>query len=111
MKFKISLCVFMLTSYSVWAEVYQVPPSSATKSSPPVISDDAMEKCVKVYNQAIRLESRINQTYVNNYDQNSVNQYNGMINEHRQMTNYFNQNCAGKQSRSAYEAVQKLNKK
>ena len=46
--FSISL---LFTSAS-FAKEYVAPPSSSTHGSVPVISDAAMEKCVKIYNEA-----------------------------------------------------------
>jgi len=91
------------------AREYIAPPSSSTRGSVPVISDEAMEKCVKIYNEAKWLREEINDTYVNQYDNTSVNNYNQKVNKVKRMTNYFNQNCAGKQSYSAWKAAQKLN--
>lgn len=48
-------------------------------------------------------------TQVNNYSQTSVDSYNNKVHSHTEMINYFNNNCAGKQSESAYKAAQKLN--
>ena len=70
-----------------------------------------MEQCVKIYNQAKWLGEELKNTYVDRYSQASVNNYNGKVNQHQQMTNWFNQNCAGKQSRSACEAARELNRK
>lgn len=94
---------------SLNAREYVAPPTSSTRSSVPVISDKAMEKCVKIYNEAEWLGEKLNNTYVDQYDSASVNNYNKEVNKHSQMTNYFNQNCAGKQSYSAWKAAQKLN--
>lgn len=91
------------------AREYVAPPTKSTHGSTPVISDEAMEKCVKIYNEAEWLGEKLNNTHVNQYDSASVDNYNKKVNEHSQMTNYFNQNCAGKQSYSAWKAAQKLN--
>ena len=94
----------------VSAKVYEVPPSSTTSSSVPWISDQAMEACVILYNEGKWLNEQINQIQVDRYSQSSVNTYNNKVNQHSQMINKFNRNCAGKQSRSSYEAAQKLNR-
>ncbi|QFR42873.1 hypothetical protein [Sulfurimonas xiamenensis] len=94
---------------SLSAREYVAPPTSSTRGSVPVISDEAMEKCVKIYNEAEWLGEKLNNTYVNQYDSAAVNNYNQKVNEHSRMINYFNQNCAGKQSYSAWKATQKLN--
>lgn len=47
--------------------------------------------------------------YVDQYSQTSVNNYNSRVKEHSNMIKFFNANCAGKQSESAYRAQQKLN--
>ncbi|MDF1868399.1 MAG: hypothetical protein P1U70_26485 [Saprospiraceae bacterium] len=91
------------------AETYVVPPTSSTHSSVPVISDVAMERCVKNYNEAKWLSEKIDTMAVNNYSQSAVNNYNEKVRLHSQMTSIFNRDCAGKQSRSAYEAAKKLN--
>ena len=97
-------------SYNTTAETYVVPPTSSTNSSVPVISDAAMEECVKLYNEAKWLGNKINSIAVNTYSQESVGNYNKKIQSHSKMTDTFNRDCAGKQSRSAYEAAKKLNK-
>ena len=89
---------------------YEVPPS-ITGSYAPVISDSAMEQCVKLYNKAKWLMDEIDQIQVNQYSQSSVDNYNSKVTRHSRMIGSFNQDCAGKQSESAYRAAQKLNKK
>lgn len=99
----------LLISTTVFSQSYKAPPTSSTGGYVPVISDKQMEQCVKIYNGAEWLAEEINNTYVNQYDSYSVNSYNAKIDQHRQMTNWFNRYCAGKQSRSACEAAKKLN--
>lgn len=91
------------------AENYELPPTSRSYGNAPVISDEAMEKCVKLYNEAKWLGDEINNMYVDRYSQSSVNKYNSKISKHSKMINFFNKNCAGKQSESAYRAAKKLN--
>ncbi len=106
---KISVALFMVVSSSVAAQSYIAPPTSSTRSHVPVISDEKMEQCVKLYNEAEWLSEKIDQTQVDNFNQESVDNYNQMVNEHSRMTDQFNAECAGKQSRSACEAAKKLN--
>jgi len=94
----------------VYAKTYEVPPTSSTMGSVPVISDEKMEWCVKLYNEAKWLGKEINNMYVNQYDSNSVNNYNNKVRKHSSMIRQFNAECAGKQSYSAWKAAQKLNK-
>jgi len=105
---KIIIAVILI-SQSLFANQYQVPPTSSTRGSVPVISDAAMEECVKLYNKAKWLMEDIDRTQVDNYSQSSVNSYNTKVNRHGNMIKNFNRNCAGKQSYSAYKAAQKLN--
>ena len=98
-----------LLSFNLFAAIYEVPPSSSTRNHVPVISDKDMERCVKIYNESEWLLKKINDTYVDRYDKNSVNSYNEMVDKHTEKTNFFNNNCAGKQSQSAYEAAKRLN--
>lgn len=92
------------------AKEYTVPPTTSTHSAGgSVISDEAMEQCVKLYNEAKWLKEELDRRNVDNYDSASVNSYNNKVGKHSQMINYFNQNCAGKQSYSAWKAAQKLN--
>jgi hypothetical protein len=107
----IALLAIIMGAQSVSAKVYEVPPSSATSSSVPVISDYAMEQCVILYNDAKDLKREMTSMYVDRYSQTSVNTYNNKVNRHSQMINQFNRDCAGKQSESAYRAAQKLNQK
>ncbi len=100
----------ILSTQGAAAQVYEVPPSSTTSSSVPWISDQAMETCVKLYNEGKWLGEKINRIQVDRYSQTSVNNYNNEVNRHSQMINQFNQSCAGKQSKSSYDAAKKLNR-
>lgn len=100
-------CLFVYTTAQ--CRDYEIPPSDTTSSSVPYISDEAMEYCVKLYNEAKWLLEEIDRTVVNQYSQSSVNSYNSKVSKHSNMIDYFNKNCAGKQSYSAYKAAQKLN--
>ena len=93
----------------VHAQEYKVPPTSSTSTSVPVISDAAMEACVKLYNETEWLSDEIDLTRVDPYSQASVDSYNNKVRRSSQMTDKFNRECAGKQSESAYRAAQKLN--
>ena len=108
LKYIIFLSVFTVSSTST-AQNYVIPPTSSTSNHVPVISDEKMEQCVKLYNEAEWLVEKINGTLVDSYSQQSVDEYNSMVNQHSSMTNQFNAECAGKQSRSACEAAKKLN--
>lgn len=108
--FLFAFILFISGNSSLAARQYVEPPSSATSSSAPVISDEAMEACVALYNEAEWLYKEIGNTYMNQYSQESVNVYNANVNQHSSMTNRFNKDCAGKQSYSAWKAAQKLNK-
>ncbi|MDF1690403.1 MAG: hypothetical protein P1U35_12425 [Cycloclasticus sp.] len=101
--------LFLLVTQNVYAQRYEVPPTASTSSGVPIISDNAMEQCVKLYNNAKWLGENLSATQVNNYDSASVNGYNKKVKQHGQMTARFNRDCAGKQSRSAAEAAKKLN--
>ena len=107
---KIILFLCLLSLEAVANQRYVMPPTSSTRNHVPVISDAQMEQCVKLYNNAERLSNKISSTYVDNYSQQSVDNYNSMVSQHSRMTSEFNSKCAGKQSRSACEAVKKLNK-
>lgn len=93
----------------VFAQNYVVPPSDRTTANVPVISDEAMERCVKDYNKSIWLEKEIKRTVVNEYSQTSIDAYNANVERLNDMTDAFNRNCAGKQSASAAKAAKKLN--
>lgn len=107
--YKTLLVVSIFTTNNLIANVYDIPPSSSTRGHVPYISDQAMEACVKLYNEAKWLNTEISNTYVDQYSQASVDAYNKKVNRHSRMINTFNRNCAGKQSESAYRAAQKLN--
>lgn len=96
-------------SVSAQGRVYKAPPSTSTSINVPYISDEAMERCVKLYNEAEWLQDKINVTQVDRYSSESVNSYNSNVNRHTQMIERFNRDCAGKQSESAYKAARKLN--
>lgn len=107
---KTVLAFIVLSSASfAFAQTYKVPPSSTVMGDVPVISDEAMEACVKLYNEAEWLYANIRSTRVDQYSQASVDAYNAKIARHNRMTTDFNLYCAGKQSQSAYEAAQRLN--
>ena len=103
------IILLMILIQGAFAYEYKVPPSSTTHGHVPYISDEAMEQCVILYNQAEQLQYEISSTQVDNYSQYSVDNYNDKVRKHSHMINEFNQNCAGKQSESAYKAAQKLN--
>ena len=100
---------FFVFSAHAQSRVYEAPPSSSTHGHVPWISDEKMEDCVKLYNEAKWLSSKIDRTNVNQYSQESVDSYNQEVDKHSRMINSFNKDCAGKQSESAYKAAQKLN--
>lgn len=101
----------LLLANSAWGQNYEVPPSSSTSSFVPYISDAAMEQCVILYNRVKWLGEEIERTQVNQYDGAAVEAYNDKVNSHTSMLSNFNNNCAGKQSYSAYKATQELNKR
>lgn len=92
-------------------QYYVMPPTPSTYANVPVISDAQMEQCVEIYNQAKWLEESLQNAYIDPYSNASVNTYNQQVARHSQMLNWFNQNCAGKQSYSACEAARELNRK
>jgi hypothetical protein len=108
LKYIIFLSVFT-ASPTLTAQNYVIPPTSSIRNHVPVISDEKMEQCVKLYNESVWLFEKIDGTQVDSYSQQSVDNYNAMVNRHSGMTNEFNAECAGKQSRSACEAARKLN--
>ncbi|OOF44795.1 hypothetical protein [Rodentibacter trehalosifermentans] len=101
----------LLAGFAMANQPYTAPPTSFTQGYVPVISDAQMEQCVEIYNQAKWLGKALQNTYIDQYSQVSVNSYNDKVAQHQQMINWFNQNCAGKQSRSACEAARELNRK
>lgn len=54
---------------------YVAPPISTTTSHVPTISDAAMEECVRLYNEAKWISEKLETTYVDNYNEDSVNTY------------------------------------
>jgi hypothetical protein len=73
------------------AKVYIVPPLSSTSSHVPIISDKQMESCVIIYNKLIDQSEKPSR--------------------HNFLVNYFNENCAGKQSESAAKAARELSRR
>ena len=92
---KITLLFLCVASYIFANNGYEIPPSSSTFGYVPVISDRQMEECVRVYNNILRIER--------NMSSSQVSQYNNSV-------NWYNNNCAGKQSQSACEATNRLNR-
>ena len=107
----IFLTAYFTTTNVLANQHYITPPTSSTRGYVPVISDGMEQQCVEIYNQAKWLGDSLQNTYVDQYSSASVNAYNQKIVQHSQMINWFNQNCAGKQSRSACEAAMELNRK
>lgn len=103
------LALLVVASTEALAQTYEVPPSSSSPGSAPVISDAAMEQCVKLYNETKWFADSVNSSSVDSYDQASVDAHNAKVEKHSGMVDSFNRDCAGKQSQSAYEAAQKLN--
>lgn len=89
---------------------YEIPPSAQTYGNAPVISDEMMKECIKIYNKALAIERVLNSTFVNRYSSEEVNLYNQNVCMHSQLIDWFNANCAGKQSYSACKAAQELNR-
>lgn len=107
---RIIAVVFLLVStLTLASQQYVQPPSSSTRGYVPVISDAQMEQCVKLYNEAKWIYKEIQAMSVDNYSQKSVDAYNRQVSKHSSLTQTFNVNCAGKQSRSACEATRKMN--
>lgn len=104
------LFLFISIALPINAQNYVVPPTSASRAHVPVISDEKMEQCVKLYNEALWLSDKIEGIQVDRFNKESVDSYNQLVNKHSTMISKFNLECAGKQSRSACEAAQKLNK-
>ncbi|SEA85124.1 hypothetical protein SAMN05660420_03410 [Desulfuromusa kysingii] len=114
MKFTyLSIFFFLCFPYMSMAEStqrYVAPPIDSTTAYVPIISDEEMEKCVKLYNEAKWISEKLETTYVDNYNEKSVKSYNKMVEQNRAMLSKFNTYCAGKRSYSACKAAQKLNK-
>ncbi|OOH90864.1 stress protein, tellurium resistance protein TerZ [Pasteurellaceae bacterium 15-036681] len=100
-----------LLSFSAFTQQYYVaPPTSSTRGYVPVISDELMKQCVE-YNQAKWISEELDRTIVNRYSSYEVEQYNNKIAQVNSYSDWFNRNCAGKQSYSACKAAQELNAK
>ena len=109
-KYSLALTLsFLSITVNAQTRNYEAPPSSSTRGHVPWIPDSQMEQCVKLYNEAKWLGEEIDSTTVNQYNHASVDSYNLKVDRHSKMIDFFNQNCAGKQSESAYKAAQKLN--
>lgn len=89
---------------------YVIPPTSSTTDDVPTISDEAMERCIKIYNEAKWISERLDRAVVDTYNEKSVDSYNKMVSQHSIKQDTFNHQCAGKESYSACRAAQKLNK-
>lgn len=106
-----SVAVFLGSTNVCYSErSYEMPPTYLTGDSIPVISDEAMEECVRVYNHAKWLTEEITSMSVNVNSRSEVNAYNAKVAEINRMTSWFNSQCAGKQSYSACEAANRLNR-
>lgn len=93
------------------ARSYEMPPTVTTLGNVPIISDEQMKICVETYNKTEWLKDDLSRRYVNQYDSYAVEQYNQDVKEVNQLANWFNLNCAGKQSYSACKAANELNRK
>lgn len=55
---------------------YEIPPSAKIYGNAPVISDEMMRECVKIYDEAFAIERELNSTFANLYSSDEVNLYN-----------------------------------
>lgn len=108
----LTFLILLFTSAPILAaqQKYETPPSKTTMGAVPIISDEKMEQCVKLYNEALWLRDELQSSEVDLYDEAAVEAYNNKVSQHGVMISKFNQECAGKQSQSACEAAQKLNR-
>jgi len=104
-----ALSIALLTSHAQ-QRTYEVPPSSnVVNGSIPGISDKDMKKCVEIYNEAAWLKNELNNSKVDLAQPGQVESYNYQASLYSQMADYYNNNCAGKQSNLAHDVVQQLN--
>lgn len=108
MKLLLIILTLSIGLTQVFSQNYEVPPTESGGNAI-VISDAAMEQCVKLYNETKWLEEEIDRTVVDQYSSYSVNAYNDKVNKANMMSQMFNRDCAGRQSYSAWKAAQKLN--
>ena len=64
---------------------YEIPPSAQTYGNAPVISDEMMKECVKIYNKVLALERTLKLNRVNRYSSHEVNLYNQNVRMHSQL--------------------------
>ena len=55
---------------------YEIPPSAKIYGNAPVISDEMIRECVKIYGEALAIERELNSTFTNRYSSDEVNLYN-----------------------------------
>ena len=55
---------------------YEIPPLAKIYGNVPVISDEMMRECVKIYDEAFAIERELNSTFANRYSSDEVNLYN-----------------------------------
>ena len=103
------ISLFFTSLASAESRLYETSPSSSTSAHVPYISDEAMKHCIVLYNEAKWLREELERLVVDQYSQQSVNSYNEKVGQHTKKLAYFNNNCAGEQSESAYREAQKLN--
>ena len=72
------IAILFFSSFALQAREYVVPPTSSAGSAG-VISDEAMEQCVILYNEANWLSEELDVTPVDNYSQASINSYNSKV--------------------------------
>lgn len=56
-------------------------------------------RCQQTYNEAQILHKKLQNTYVNQYSQAEVNEYNQQVNKLNSMVNWYNANCSQNESR------------
>ena len=93
---KVSLIILMLSVSltQMFSQNYEVPPEVTGNGI--VISDAAMEECVKLYNEIKWLNEEIDRTVVDQYSSYSVNAYNNKVNDSNMMSQRYNRDCAKK---------------
>ena len=56
--------------------MHEIPPLAKIYGNAPVMSDEMMQECVKIYDEAFAIERELNSTFANRYSSDEVNLYN-----------------------------------
>ena len=93
---------------SLYAKSYEMPQIEFKKGNVPMISDEQIEFCVKLYNQIKWLSEDLTKQK-SSKNQANARIYNINVKKYRNLANLFNNECAGKLAADVKTITENLN--